>query len=88
MTTLLNTKDVKILFKWAFNRADLNYYCDGSLKEGEEIFHLTTKSTPIVKDGTVLLSGILNKNMDLINWLDRLIEVNDNKRRDNTDNNE
>ena len=64
---LPNTKEFKCLLKAAFVKADRIEYCFGGLtkKKKARKARVTATSAPVIDGGTILLSGILNKNVPL-----------------------
>ena len=69
-THLPNTKGVKALLKEAFARADeVEYRFGGPTKKRRS--RATAPSVPVLKRGTILLSGILNENVNTERQVDQ-----------------
>ena len=70
-THLPNTKKIKLLLKTAFARADEIEYQFGGLKNKRKA-RAAVPSIPTLEGGTILLSGILNDNVNVDPPLDEL----------------
>ena len=74
-THLPNTKEIKLLLKTAFARADeIEYRFGGPTKKRKA--RATAHSIPALEGGTILLSGILNENVNVDPTVDELATSN------------